>query len=61
MLSTERNERMVEAQCAKGGPVKPPIHMLDLKPEERQEIQRMEIEAQRRHIDDWQKQLRSNI
>jgi hypothetical protein len=35
--------------------------MLDLKPEERQEIQRMEIEAQRRHIDDWQKQLRSNI
>jgi hypothetical protein len=51
MLSAERNERMVEAQCAKGGPLKLPIHISDLEPEERQEIQRLEMEAQKRHIE----------
>ncbi|KAL3904523.1 MAG: hypothetical protein SGILL_010032 [Bacillariaceae sp.] len=51
MLSAERNERMVEAACAKGGPLKLPIQMSDLEPEERQEIQRMEMEAQDRHVE----------
>lgn len=51
MLSAERNERMVEAACAKGGPLKLPIHMSDLEPQERQEIQQMETKAQERHIE----------
>ncbi|KAL3906182.1 MAG: hypothetical protein SGILL_009375 [Bacillariaceae sp.] len=51
LLSAERNERMVDAACKKGGPLKLPIHMSDLEADERQEIQRMEMEAQERHIE----------
>jgi len=48
-LSAERNERMVEAACAKGGPLKLPIHLSDLEPESRWEIQRLDQEAQTDH------------
>jgi hypothetical protein len=46
MLSTERNEIMIAAASAKGGPLKLPIHLEDLSPEVRREIQSMEVEAQ---------------
>jgi hypothetical protein len=51
LLSAERNERMIDAACAKGGPLKLPIHMEDLEPDDRRVIQLMETQAQRRHIE----------
>jgi Lon protease-like protein len=46
ILSTERNEIMIAAASEKGGPLKLPIHLEDLSPEVRREIQSMEVEAQ---------------
>lgn len=51
LLSAERNERMVEAACAKGGPLQLPIHMEDLEPDDRKEIQRLEQQLQQRHVE----------
>lgn len=50
LMSADRNERMVDAACAKGGPLKLPIHMEDLELEDRQEIQHLEMQAQQRHV-----------
>lgn len=51
LLSAERNELMVEAACAKGGPLQLPIHMEDLQPQYRELVQRLEREAQQKHIE----------
>ena len=45
MLNTERNEQMIAAATAKGGPLKLPIHLGDLDPEVRRQIQEMENET----------------
>lgn len=50
LLATERNERMIDAATAKGGPLKLPIHMGDLEPEARMGIQLLEDEAQTKHV-----------
>lgn len=46
MLSTDRNELMVDAALKQGGPLKLPIHMEDLPPSVQREIQLMEVESQ---------------
>ncbi|KAG7353394.1 hypothetical protein IV203_002749 [Nitzschia inconspicua] len=51
LLSAERNELMVEAACAKGSPLKLPIHMEDLEPQHRTQIQLLEGKAQQRHVE----------
>jgi hypothetical protein len=51
LLSAERNELMVEAACAKGGPLNLPIHIEDLEPQDRRQIQLLELQAQKRHIE----------
>lgn len=48
MLSSDRNELMVDA-ASKLGPLKLPIHLEDLPPFVRQEVQLMEVEAQRNY------------
>ena len=49
LLATERNERMVEAACSYGGPLKLPIHLSDLDPKSRQEIQDLDYDFQLEH------------
>lgn len=49
ILATERNERMVAAAVASGGPLKLPIHVSDLNPDSRREIQRLDQEFQEVH------------
>jgi hypothetical protein len=49
LLATERNERMVAAACAGGGPLKLPIHLSDLEPESRREVQKLDVEFQEDH------------
>mmetsp|Transcript_95744 Transcript_95744/g.194650 ORF Transcript_95744/g.194650 Transcript_95744/m.194650 type:complete len:485 (+) Transcript_95744:111-1565(+) len=49
LLESERNERMVAAACASGGPLKLPIHMSDIDPESRREVQRLDQEFQEDH------------
>ncbi len=49
ILATERNERMVEAACSYGGPLKLPIHLSDLDPKSRQEIQDLDYDFQLEH------------
>jgi hypothetical protein len=51
LLATERNERMVAAACAGGGPLKLPIHLSDLDAESRREIQNLDEEFQEDHED----------
>lgn len=46
LVSIETNELMVAGACAKGGPLKLPIHMEDLPPEVQREIRNMEVSAQ---------------
>jgi hypothetical protein len=46
MLSTDRNELMIAAASAKGGPLKLPIHMEDLSRTVQREVQLMEVDAQ---------------
>ena len=46
VLSSERNELMIEAASAKGGPLKLPIHIEDLDPHVRLQIQRLECDGQ---------------
>jgi hypothetical protein len=50
ILSTDRNERMIDAAISKGGPLKLPIHLGDLEPEARRGIQLLEGEAQSKHV-----------
>ena len=50
-LSTDRNEIMVAAACAKGGPLKLPIHEEDLPPDVRRQLQDMEVQAQQGFMD----------
>lgn len=50
MFSTERNEVMIEAASAMGGPLKLPIHLEDLDPQTRLGIQKMEREAQQKYL-----------
>jgi hypothetical protein len=50
-LSTDRNEIMVAAASAKGGPLKLPIHEADLSPEVRRHLQQMEVQAQQTFLD----------
>ena len=45
-LSTDRNEIMVAAASAKGGPLKLPIHEADLPPDVRRQLQQLEVQAQ---------------
>jgi len=46
ILSTDRNEIMIAAASAKGGPLKLPIHISDLPPDVRRRLQDMEVRAQ---------------
>lgn len=46
-LSTSRNEIMVAAASAKGGPLKLPIHEADLPPDVRRQLQQLEVQAQK--------------
>lgn len=50
MLSINRNELMVEAASAAGGPLKLPIHLEDLSPQVQRQIQLMEVEAQKEYF-----------
>lgn len=45
-LSADRNELMVAAAAAKGGPLKLPIHASDLSPADRFQLQELERQAQ---------------
>ena len=45
-LSADRNELMVAAASAKGGPLKLPIHVADLSPADRFRLQELERQAQ---------------
>jgi len=49
LLAAERNDRMVAAASAKGGPLMLPIHMEDLDPDSRWKIQQLDKEAQDMH------------
>lgn len=49
LLATERNEKMVEAACAYGGPLKLPIHMEDLDPKSRLLVQELDQDFQYEH------------
>jgi hypothetical protein len=49
LLAAERNDRMVAAASAKGGPLMLPIHMEDLDPDFRWKIQQLDKEAQDIH------------
>jgi len=49
LLATERNERMVEAMCAYGGPLKLPIQMSDLDPKSRLKVQELDQDFQYEH------------
>jgi Lon protease-like protein len=51
MLSINRDELMVEAASAAGGPLKLPIHLEDLSPQVRREIQLMEVAAQKEYFE----------
>jgi len=46
ILSADRNELMVAAASAKGGPLKLPIHVADLSPADRFRLQELERQAQ---------------
>ncbi|VEU42314.1 unnamed protein product [Pseudo-nitzschia multistriata] len=49
-LSADRNEKLVAAARAKGGGIlKLPIHLSELDPEDRKDIQRLDEEAQEKH------------
>jgi hypothetical protein len=50
-LSVDRNEIMVAAAIKKGGPLKLPVHMEDLGPADRRQLEEMEIEAQREWVE----------
>jgi hypothetical protein len=50
VVSTERNELMIDAASAKGGPLKLPIHVEDLDQETRLEIQNLEWQAQEKYL-----------
>jgi len=47
LLNSDRNEFMVAAASKKSGPLKLPIHMEDLEPQDRQYLQELEVRAQR--------------
>jgi hypothetical protein len=47
LLNSDRNELMVSAASKKGGPLKLPIHLEDLEPEDRRSVQDLEVQAQR--------------
>jgi hypothetical protein len=49
LLATERNELMVAAASAGGGPLKLPIHLSDLDPDSRKEIQKLDQHFQKDH------------
>lgn len=49
ILATDRNEKMVAAVCANGGPLKLPIHLSDLDPEARKKVQQLDQTAQEKH------------
>lgn len=51
MLSTNRNELMVEAAIAAGGALKLPIHLEDLSPQDRRRVQAMEVAAQNEYLE----------
>jgi hypothetical protein len=44
-LASDRNELMVSAAIRNGGALKLPVHLEDLEPKDRQEIQSLEVEA----------------
>ena len=48
-LVSDRNELMVSAALRKGGALKLPVHMEDLEPEDRKEVQALEVHSQ----DNW--------
>lgn len=49
-LSADRNELMVAAASAKGGPLKLPIHISDLPPADRFRLQELERQAQSEYL-----------
>jgi hypothetical protein len=50
-LSVDRNEIMIAAAMKKGGPLKLPVHMSDLQPADRRQLEEMEVEAQREWVE----------
>jgi hypothetical protein len=50
-LSVDRNEIMIAAAMKKGGPLKLPVHMEDLGPADRRQLEEMEVEAQREWVE----------
>ena len=46
MLSTDRNERMIEAASAKPGPLTLPVHLEDLPPAVQRQVQLLAVRAQ---------------
>ena len=46
LLSANRNERMIEDACSRGGPLELPIHLEECSRPVRAEIEHMEVEAQ---------------
>jgi hypothetical protein len=49
-LSVDRNEIMIAAAMKKGGPLKLPVHVEDLGPVDRRQLEEMEVEAQREWV-----------
>jgi hypothetical protein len=49
-LSVDRNEIMIATAMKKGGPLKLPVHMEDLGPSDRRQLEEMEVEAQREWV-----------
>jgi hypothetical protein len=49
-LSVDRNEIMIASAMKKGGPLKLPVHMEDLGPADRRQLEEMEVEAQREWV-----------
>ena len=51
ILAADRNELLVEAASAMGGPLKLPIHPEDVRPEDRKRLEKLELQAQEDYWD----------
>jgi len=50
LLAADRNELMIDAACRNGGPLKLPVHMADLSPEDRRNIEGVDLAAQHDYL-----------